>query len=131
MIMLEKTMTPFQNKLKKLMHEFVKYTYKITEDFPKQEMYSSVSQLRRASLSVILNYVEGYCRRRPKVKLNFYEMSYGSLGESRYLYYFALDTDWIKNEQYKHAIKLGEEIGAMLWSEIKLAEKLSQGDFVV
>lgn len=121
-------MTPFQNKLKKLMHEFVKFSYKITEDFPKQEMYSSVSQLRRASLSVVLNYVEGYSRKRPKVKLNFYEMSYGSLGESRYLYYFSLDTNWIKREQYIYAINLAEEIGAMLWSEINSVEKLIQSD---
>lgn len=122
--MLEKTMSPFQNKLKKLMHEFVKFSYRITEDFPKQEVYSSVSQLRRASLSVVLNYVEGYSRKRPKVKLNFYEMSYGSLGESRYLYYFALDTKWIKIDEYNNAMKVADEIGAMLWSEMSSLEKI-------
>lgn len=113
------------------MHEYVKFTYKITENFPKQELYSSVAQLRRAVLSVVLNYVEGYCRRRAKVKLNFYETSYGSLGESRYLYYFALDVNWISREQYNHAINLAEEIGAMLWSEMELAEKLAKSDVVM
>lgn len=116
-------MTPFQNRLKKLMHEYVKYTYEIVKNFPKDELYSSVSQLKRATLSIILNYVEGYSRRRPKVKLNFYEISYGSLGESRYLYYFALDMKWIKKEEYDHAIKLADEIGAMLWSEIESSEE--------
>ncbi|MBT4121028.1 MAG: four helix bundle protein [Candidatus Magasanikbacteria bacterium] len=121
--MLEKTMTPFQNKLKKLTHEYVKYTYNIVKKFPKDETYSSVSQLKRATLSIVLNYVEGYCRRRPKVRLNFYEISYGSLGESRYLYYFALDMDWIQKEEYSQAMVLAEEIGAMLWSEIEATEK--------
>ncbi|MBI4993177.1 MAG: four helix bundle protein [Candidatus Magasanikbacteria bacterium] len=120
--MLEKTMTPFQNKLKKLMHQFVKYTYKVSKQFPKEELYSSVSQARRAALSVVLNYVEGYSRRRFKVKLNFYEIAYGSLGETRYLYYFALDEGWITKNEYNEAIKLADEIGAMLWSEIDLVE---------
>ncbi|OGH71699.1 MAG: hypothetical protein A2921_03375 [Candidatus Magasanikbacteria bacterium RIFCSPLOWO2_01_FULL_43_20b] len=120
--MLEKTMTPFQNRLKKLMHQFVKYTYKVSKQFPKEELYSSVSQARRAALSVVLNYVEGYCRRRFKVKLNFYEIAYGSLGETRYLYYFALDEGWITKEGYTEAVKLADEIGAMLWSEIESVE---------
>src|SRR3989338_9908192 len=121
--MLEKTMSSFQNKLKKLMHQYVRYTYHISKKFPKEELYSSVSQLLRAVLSIVLTYVEGYCRRRPKVKLNFYETSYGSLGESRYLYYFALDEGWITKDEYNEAMKMAEEIGAMLWSEIMSAEK--------
>jgi four helix bundle protein len=122
--MLAKTMTPFQNKLKKLSHSYVKNTYHITQKFPKEELYSSVSQIRRSALSVVLNYIEGYCRRRAKVKLNFYEIAYGSLGESRYLYYFAFDEKWINHEEYRYAIDLAEEIGAMLWSEIELVEEM-------
>lgn len=120
---LENTMSPFQNRLKKLMHEFVHYTYRITKKFPREELYSSISQLRRAALSIILNYVEGYSRRRKKVQLNFYEISYGSLGESRYLCYFALSEKWITNSEYKKAIEMADEIGKMLWSEILSAEK--------
>jgi len=41
---------------------FAKEVYKITQDFPKDEMYSLTSQLRRAGLSVILNIVEGFAR---------------------------------------------------------------------
>ncbi|MDD2656939.1 MAG: four helix bundle protein [Patescibacteria group bacterium] len=121
--MLENTMSEFQNKLKKLMHSYVKCAYEVTKKFPKEELYSSVSQLRRSSMSVILNFVEGYGRRRDKVKLNFYEMSYGSLNESKYIFYFALDENWIEHKDYKKALDLGEEIGAMLWSEIKSVEK--------
>lgn len=113
----------FQKKLKLLMHRYIKHTYSVTKSFPKEELYSSVSQIRRASLSVALNYIEGYARRRKKVQLNFYEMSYGSLKESKYLFYFALDQKWISKDEYAEAIKLADEIGAMLWSEIESAQK--------
>lgn len=121
--MLEKTFSPFQNKLKKLMDEYVHYTYNITKKFPTEERYSSADQLRRAALSVILNYIEGYSRRRKKVQLTFYETAYGSLSESRYLYYFALKETWITKEEYYYAVGIADEIGAMLWSEISTIEK--------
>lgn len=104
------------------MHEYAMYTYDAVRKFPKEEMFSSRSQLTRATLSVVLNYIEGYSRRRKRVQLNFYETAYGSLGESRYLYYFALCREWIMREDYEQVIKLADEIGRMLWSEITSTE---------
>ena len=69
----------FHDKLKIKMDEFAHFVYKITKKFPKDELYGMTSQLRRASLSVILNYIEGYARIRNKVYLNFLETSYASL----------------------------------------------------
>ena len=37
-----------------------KKVYKVTQDFPKTEVFGLVSQLRRASLSVPVNIIEGY-----------------------------------------------------------------------
>ena len=91
--------------------------------FPKEELYVCSAQLRRAALSVILNYIEGYSRRKKKVQLNFYEISYGSLGESRYLCNFVLKEEWINQNDYEKSIGLADEIGAMLWSEITSTEE--------
>lgn len=120
---LENTMSQFQIKLKKLMDEYVHYTYKVVKQFPKEELYVASSQLRRASMSVILNFVEGYARRCKTVQLNFYEIAYGSLGESRYLFHFALVEQWIEKKQYDQVVVYADEIGRMLWSEIKSTEK--------
>jgi len=69
-------------------------------------------------LSVILNYLEGYARIKPAVQLNFYETSYGSLKESKYLLYFSMIEKYLSIADYKIALKLAEEIGAMLWPQI-------------
>ncbi|TRZ80360.1 four helix bundle protein [bacterium] len=101
------------------MDEFVHLVYKITKNFPKEEIYGTTSQLRRAALSVILNYIEGYARKRQKVYKNFLEISYGSLKESKYLIYFSLKENYLNKEDYQKANKLSDEIGAMLWTTMK------------
>ncbi len=112
----------FHDILKVKVHKFVTYSYKISEKFPKSELYGTTSQLRRAAISIMLNYVEGYARRRDKVKLNFYETSHGSTQECKYIIYFALSQKWIDNNDYKIGLEMVDEIGKMLWSTINLLE---------
>jgi len=113
----------FKENLKKKMDEYVHFVYKITLNFPKAEIYGTFSQLRRASLSVVLNYIEGFARRKRLVQLNFLEISYGSLKESKYLLHFALIENYLDKKDYKIALKMAEEIGAMLWTEISNLDK--------
>lgn len=55
--------------------------YRITDTFPKQEMFGLVSQLRRAAVSITSNIAEGFSRISPKEKLHFYSITHGSLTE--------------------------------------------------
>ena len=73
-----------QNILKLKTHQFIKLIYQETLNFPKHEQYGLTSQIRRAAVSVMLNYLEGFARFKPKVKLNFYEISFGSIKECKY-----------------------------------------------
>lgn len=113
----------YKDKLKRLMDEYVHFVYKVTRNFPKEELYGSVSQWRRSTLSIILNYIEGYARKKSLVQLNFYETSYGSFRESKYMLYFSREEKFITQQEYDYGFKLTEEIGAMLWTEITSLEK--------
>lgn len=108
----------YHQKLKKLIHEFIIFVYKITKDFPQSELYGASSQLRRAAVSIMLNYVEGYARRKEKVKLNFYETSYGSTQECKYVIYLAYTQSWLIKTKYSEGEKMINEIGKMLWAII-------------
>lgn len=117
----------FHDKLKEKMDKFVHLVYELTKFFPKEELYGSISQLRRAALSIVLNYVEGYARKRRLIKINFFETSYGSLKESLYLLEFGRAENWLKEEkEFQEIVFLGEEIAAMLWKTIEGLNKESE-----
>jgi len=109
----------YHDNLKKKMNEYVHLVYSLTRKFPKDELYGVTSQLRRSSMSVILNYIEGYARVKDKVHKNFLEISYGSLKESKYLLHFSLTEKYLSPSNYQLTVKLSDDIGAMLWGVIR------------
>ena len=112
-------MSQFHDELKLKMDEYAHLVYKLTKKFPREEIYGVTSQLRRAVLSVILNYIEGYARNKGKVYENFLEISYGSLKESKYLLHFSFGENYLEKADYEKTMKLAEDIGAMLWGVIR------------
>lgn len=111
-------MNDYHKQLKIKIHRYILCVYQITENYPKSELFGMVSQFRRASVSIMLNYVEGFARRRGpecRVYKNFLDISYGSLAETKYLWYLSKDLEYITNNQYQKGIDMAEEIGAMLW----------------
>lgn len=111
--------TTYHDKLLNLMDLYVHEVYRLSRRFPKEEMFGSVSQIRRSSLSVVLNYIEGYARQKDKVHRNFIEISYGSLKESKYLIGFAQKEGYINIEECGKVEKIADEIAKMLWGMIK------------
>ena len=57
-------------------HKFVLEIYKLTQNFPKTELYGLTSQIRRAAISIPANIAEGFKRRGNKDKLRFFNISY-------------------------------------------------------
>jgi four helix bundle protein len=53
----------------------VKMIYKLTESFPKNEIFGLSNQLRRASVSVVSNLAEGASRKTKAERIRFYEIS--------------------------------------------------------
>ena len=72
-------------------HQFVLAVYDTTRQFPKEEQYGLIRQLRRAAASVPANIAEGFIKRGTADKLRYMNIAQGSLEESRY--YLILATD--------------------------------------
>ena len=59
----------------------VKQIYCITKDFPKEEKFGLVSQIRRSAVSIVSNIAEGAGRGSNKSFNNFLHYSIGSICE--------------------------------------------------
>jgi len=68
---------------------FAVNVYKLTKQFPKDEIFAMTSQLRRAASSISANIAEGFGRSSVKDKVHFYTMAYGSLLEVKNFLYLA------------------------------------------
>lgn len=109
----------FQKELQDLADIYAHAVYKETKQFPKEEMFGIVSQLRRSALSVPLNIVEGYARNSKNTFRNFLEIAFGSLKESLYLIDFSQKENYISEEKSLELKKIGDRISGMLWGTIQ------------
>lgn len=82
-------------------HQLTLDVYRITADFPRQELYGLTSQLRRSSASIQANLAEG-CGRNGNAELaRFCAISMGSANELDYHLLLAKDVNLIQAKQYQ------------------------------
>lgn len=112
------------NYLGKKADRYSHSVYDLCLRLPKYENYGLASQMRRASLSVTLNIIEGFTRQSHKSELNFLQISFGSLKESQYLIKFAADRQYIDESTAKAVFEIGDELGKLLWTKIQNYKKL-------
>ena len=62
-------------------HALVLFIYRATKEFPKDELFGLVSQMRRAAVSITSNIAEGFSRTTYREKIQFYTIALGSLTE--------------------------------------------------
>jgi four helix bundle protein len=107
----------YKKKTEKKIEDFVHAIYDETVRFPREEMYVTTAQLKRAALSILLNYVEGYARFTQGYHLRFIEIAYGSLKEVIILIRFAQKRNFCGEKIAEILLVQGDEIGALLWTE--------------
>ena len=95
-------------------HELVLEIYKATNAFPSSENYCIISQIRRSSVSVAANIVEGHIRRSDKDFAHFLNIAEGSLEETKYFLLLSLDLDYLKQVDYNALLGLADEVGKIL-----------------
>jgi four helix bundle protein len=80
---------------------------------------STKDQLRRASLSIILNIAEGSGRFTARDKKNFYVISRGSVFECVAILDYLKDSKHLDEESYGKYYSYLEELSKMLYAMIK------------
>ena len=72
-------------------HQLALRVYRLTNDFPKREIFGLAAQMRRAAVSVPANIAEGFKRHTRSDKARLMNVAQASLEELRY--YFILTAD--------------------------------------
>lgn len=82
-------------------HKLVLDIYQATKNFPKDEQFGLIIQIRRAAVSITSNIAEGFSRSSYKEKSQFYSIGLGSLTEVQNQLLIARDLEYIINEEFK------------------------------
>ena len=99
--------------------ELVKDIYKLTEQFPKQEMYGLVSQMRRSAVSIPSNVAEGFRRYHNKEYKQFLYTSLGSCAELETQITIAKELDYITKDKEAIILEKLDHICRMISNLLK------------
>jgi four helix bundle protein len=86
----------------------------VTKNYPKEEVYALTSQVRRASVSIAANIAEGYKKKTTPNKLNFLNISEGSLEEVKYYILLSKDLEYINEKTANELENLADEVGRLI-----------------
>jgi four helix bundle protein len=87
--------------------------YATTSQFPKQELYGLVSQMRRAAVSIPSNIAEGKGRLTDRDRTHFYPHARGSLLELETQILIAQQLNYVSLSSAQPLLQLSSEIGRM------------------
>jgi four helix bundle protein len=94
--------------------ELAKLTYRVTEDFPKREIYGMAAQMRRCAVSVPSNIAEGQGRLSNLDFRKFLSNALGSLVELETQSTLAADFKFIQPAQLAEIEQRAAEIGRLI-----------------
>jgi four helix bundle protein len=100
-------------------HSLTLEIYKVTESFPREELYGLTSQMRRACASIPANIAEGSGKDGDADFARFLQISRGSASELEYHLLLARDLGFLGNEDYQQLSKETNELKQMLSNFIK------------
>lgn len=106
-----------------LADEIAVLTYRITKDFPKEEVYGLSSQMRRAAVSIPSNIVEGCARESHIEYLRFLEIAFGSLRELQYQFGLSARLGYLKDADISECNSKLSETGKVLAALLRSLRK--------
>jgi four helix bundle protein len=75
--------------------------YDITSNFPENERFGLVSQMRRCAVSITSNIAEGFSRKGNKEKTQFYYIASGSITELQNQLLISRDIKILDNQKFQ------------------------------
>jgi four helix bundle protein len=100
-------------------HALTGRVYRVTREFPNDELYGLTSQMRRCASSVPSNLAEGCGRSTDSDFARFVEIAASSALELEYQLLLSCDLEFIKHPSYEELHSAAVEIKQMLASLIK------------
>jgi len=100
-------------------HALTLAIYRVTQRFPKEEMYGLTSQIRRAAVSVAANIAEGCGRRSDREFRRFLQIARGSASELEYHLLLARDLRFPSAQEYTSVQAAVAEVQRMLTALVK------------
>ncbi|HEY1062977.1 MAG TPA: four helix bundle protein [Daejeonella sp.] len=100
-------------------HEITLKIYSLTKGFPKEEIYSLTSQIRRSSSSIPANIAEGCGKNSNNDLGRFLNISLGSANETEYFLLLAKDLGYLTTDDHRLLERSINEVKAMLISLIQ------------
>ena len=82
-------------------HQLTLDLYKVSQSFPKEELFGLTSQIRRAASSVPTNIAEGSGRNSNKDFAHFLQIAIGSASEVEYELLLAKELNYINANDYQ------------------------------
>lgn len=107
-------------------HKLTLLVYRVTDKFPKSELYGLTLQLRRAVVSVESCVAEGFCRFHYKDRLNFYYEARDSLGEVESQILDSRDLKFIRDDDFKLIWEQAEKVSVVFGGLIRSTQTLSK-----
>jgi len=89
-------------------------TYKLTNHFPREELYGLTSQMRRAAVSVSSNIAEGSIRGSKKDFCHFLRIASGSIAELETQVEISRNLSFGKELNYDEVISIAVEVNKMI-----------------
>ena len=91
-----------------------KQIYKLTSEFPRQEIYGITAQIRRAVTSIPANIAEGHGRDSTKEYLRHLSIAMGPLAECETFLHLAVELNYLSQSEAKRVFALFDEEGRMI-----------------
>lgn len=98
----------------KLSHELTLEIYSQTKQYPLEEKYGLVSQMRRAGSSIPMNLMEGSHRNNRKEYKQFAGIAKGSAAELKYQLILSKDLNYIDENVFQKLSGLNHRVLQML-----------------